>query len=478
MSEETSASSTSQLITEIRHHSASKNNMLDLAAALARNLQVAWIEHFNWQGRLDSEIQREDLVRAIQNHLPQVPQKVRSFLTDESLGIIDLMRRAYAIVDIVDYLVGTQAHPNRPPDESPWEELVYQLRLYGRYNPDRSLGSVIPAPPELRRPRDRVGRLLCFTSPLGPYTLCWRLIDVPEGQHVEKGRFASIPAPHRADAASHQVKPNIPSPHYWVVHNCTSDEKHQTVAAFRETVEQRFPIVALPETAVDPPLLAEIAAEFRMMAISNSEQRCPFLLIAGHTNDGEPGFNCVSVFKWDGNLAWLQSKVHPWNINNKTIQEKCLCLPLLDDDHACYREWLKVSAAPEVMVADSPFGRLMVAICEDEAHLEPTQTVAIESAVDLLFVLVVDLELESQRWYHRHARTLAEHGITTAVIGPAWLEQHARKEKAKKGSAGNAKSANEPISVILVCRPGPGEPTLFYWNQSEGQLWVDATLLP
>jgi hypothetical protein len=37
----------------------------------------------------------------------------------------------------------------------------------------------------------------------------------------------------------------------------------------------------------------------------------------------------------------------------------------------------------------------MVTICEDGAHLVPAKQVAIESAADLLFMLVVDRELES-----------------------------------------------------------------------------------
>lgn len=186
------------LATTLREHARRHSDVLDLAAALALHLLPAKRDEENWLGREDRQAKGAGLLAAIERDMPGVPAEATTFLEDAGLAPQDLAQRAYAIVDVVDHIVGSRAHPGRPPLDRPWTFLLNRLRELGRYNPTASLGSIIPAPyngGRATRDPNHIGRRLRFTRPLGPYVLRYSLISGIADPADDHWSIALVPAP-------------------------------------------------------------------------------------------------------------------------------------------------------------------------------------------------------------------------------------------------------------------------------------------
>jgi predicted amidohydrolase len=170
------------------------------------------------------------------------------------------------------------------------------------------------------------------------------------------------------------------------------------------------------------------------------------MVLVGHC--GSPklgGYNCVTVLRRGGDEAWTQAKVNSYDLKNYVIRRDHLELPLLASEEAAYRERLELPLVPEMTVADTPYGRLMIAICEDVSHLEPSLLIAVQAGVTHLIVPLLDKGLgKEDHWCHQRARTLArgEPRCTTIVATSAFLERHTRSFNP------NSPGVDDPVTVL------------------------------
>jgi hypothetical protein len=407
--------------------------------------------------------------------MPDVPREAVAFLQAPGLAPRDVARRAFAVVEIVDQLVGHWVHPARQPIERdpPWpRELLNRLRRLGRFNPTVTLGSVIPTP----HGRDRgerdpthIGRRLRFTRPLTPYVLRYAFVSGLARPSAVDWSVAVIPVPHRADAARHAVVPDLAMPHYEIRHAYTDDDRRDIRDAVVELdARGDVPVVVFPEAALDAAGLEDISQTFTNVSGADSRRPGPGLqlLLVGHCG-GEPGHNAFTVLKRGGITAWTQAKINSYNLRNDTIRRDKLSLPLLAGDDECYRERLTPSYPPTVTVADTPYGRLMIAVCEDLGHLCPSTETAVEGRVTHFIAPLLDKELKKGGWYDERLRALArEIQCTSIVCTSAFLTRRIRRD-------GDDDSA--PVTVMLVDRPpwrDSKRPFLTAWEPRGTRLWV------
>jgi len=104
-----------KLIKSLHKHVREESDIIDLSAALAQYLLPTKRDQENWLGQAESDARALNLLKYIENQIPEVPNQVRSYLTEAGLTLSGYLRRAYVIVDIIDHLVGKYAHPRDYP---------------------------------------------------------------------------------------------------------------------------------------------------------------------------------------------------------------------------------------------------------------------------------------------------------------------------------------------------------------------------
>jgi predicted amidohydrolase len=453
-----------------------ETDVIEMASDLVRYLSVSERDERDWKGREEPDVTGRDILDALQAAMPSVPGVVRDFVTEVPPLSDEWRRRAYIIVDCIDHLVGTNAHPRLPPRNDPWKALYKRLLRTGRYNTGTE-SAVIPAPvgPVKIRYAD-LGRHLCFTRSILPCSLRYRWIRGLGTPSRAGFTFALVPAPHRHDAAAHTQSAGFDLPHYEVSHSYTAAEQEALLATLREIDAQRTHRIAIfPEAALDSSRMHRLREEFH--TIGNTHGRADSqrlqLLMLGHCGGSTGhGFNCVTVLMSDGLEAWTQAKVNGYRLDNKTIQRDCLDLRLLPDKDSKYAERLNLPPLPTVVVADTPFGRIMIAICEDISHLEPSIKAATEALVTHLVVPLLNRALTSstQEWYLQRVRSLSlESNCNSIICTSAFLEQRCRRRGAATGDE------DDPVGVLVInAPPWDSVRNPVKWKPKEKSLWVSA----
>ena len=446
-----------------------ESESIDLAAVLASALHPTDRDALNWLGRCEPGVADRELIACVARDMPVVPVEMRAYLTEKGLNAAQVARRAFTIVDIVDHLVGSRANPEAPPTNPPWSLLYKRLLETGRYN-SNAAGAVIPARLPHAVSRSNIGRRLCFTKSVEPYRLRYRRISGLAPRNGTDLRLAAIPAPHRADAAAHTpYGPSTPQ-HYELCHHYTEEERLSLVSALDEIEGSGVDVGLLPETSVDGPLADRLRERFATLSRSGFGDGLQLLMVGRTGASMSPGFNSVTVLKRGGTVAWTQAKVNGFEFTNAIIRRDRLALPLLPDEAACYHERLDIPPHPIVTVADTPYGRFMIAVCEDVSHFEPSVKTAVEAGVTHLFVPLLSRGLSiDQTWYVDRARWLSrESGCVSIIFTSAFLERRCRQFETPP------RRQDEPVTVLLVQnQPPESRPTLGDWDP-EGALWVGA----
>jgi predicted amidohydrolase len=468
--------SLSKDIKDIHKSAIREKDILDLAAALAPKLPPFMRDNRIWEGRCDEEATQLALLKHIERNIPQVPKEIKTFLTAPGLSNDDYLRRAYAVLDSVDHLVGVRAHPEKPPIDKKWKDLYDRLLYNGRYNnveqdrmaviPSQSLPNDAPLSPQ-----NRIGRRLCFVeSPIHPYRIRYRFISLLKNPSSERWRAAVIPAPHRHNLAQHRKCRDYPNPQYDICHNYTKKDLSAFCSSLEEIETKRnIPIAIFPEAALNWEGLNSLHEKFFALSKRNYRTRDHGLqlLLLGHCGKSSVqygGYNCMTVIKRKGGLAWSQAKIIGFGLTDKIIKRDELNLPLLNNPNDRYSERLEHPSIPEITVADTPFGRFMIAICEDAAHISPSLSIAEQAEVTHLILPVLDKQLRKDGWYHASAKALALNGITTIVANSAFLEQHVRYKRKQ--------SDNDSIGVLLFNNHHRKPPKIEKWDPKKPKLWV------
>lgn len=452
----------------IRRAALSEPDIVDLAATLARRLLASERDERRWGGLEDGEVRALGLVASVAGRMPAVPQIVRSFLTEAGLSPADLRRRAFAVVDIVDALVGQRSHPMGLAFREPWLSLRRRLDENGRYNTNPDHGAVIPAR-GASHSRHRIGRRLCFTPPFLPYSVRYMLVSGLAEAGASPG-VSVVPAPHAPRQVRHVVTTALPN-HYEIAHDYTSQDLEELCWALREIEESgRGEITLFPEAAVDSAGFDRLLQEYRRLSLLEGRRGGINLLCIGHCGvPGPPGHNTVTILKRGGTVAWRQAKLNSYDLPNETIKRDGLKLPPSGEGR--YRERLDLKS-PVVTVADTPYGRLMVAICEDLGHLEPSLHVATEAGVSHLLVPLLDRGLDRDKgWYTAHVKSRSlETQCRAIVCTSAFMELHLRESRP------DGQRLPTPVVTLLVHRPPWNEsPYATSWDPTGERLWVSDT---
>lgn len=433
---------------EIAIIASTMTDLVDLAAEFFARLSPEQVSGGGWLGRDELP---SDVFQALDRCFPSVGDEVRSFIAGP-----DIVRRSFSILSAVDYLVGTKAHPARPPVvEDRWWNLYERLLLTGRYDRGgRTKFAVIPAPPEKKWTQRRLGEYLCFLTPL--HRAVPRYLYVSGLERREPIEALVCPFPFSAAEAHHEeVRQGVPAdPHYRIRHTYDKDSLQAVEESIRETPSADW--VLLPELALRESDLQRILDAFHQAgAPEDSPTRalfCGFAVESLETLAVAGSRNAVAV-EWRGghHRTWLQAKVNSFDIDLTSGEKEGISLQA----GSRYIEHLEVQPAPAVTVADTPFGRIMVAICEDAVHVEPSKSMAVSSGVEYFLVPVLNRRLEPGRWYHQVGQQLfGEPGAYTIVVTSAFLEQ-------------SRKTPEFPIAVVLVNSHEWESPAVTCWQPND-----------
>lgn len=449
-------------------------DLLDLVAELFWHLTPGERDQESWLGRDEPDVHAGKLYEELADQIPRVTDSVKAFLTDPNISMADRRRRAYAVLDVVDDLVGTRSHPVRNSrtreGNGPWQQLLQRLYHRGRFNDARARVAVIPASYSASPkpvPRHRIGRRLCFVKPVLGARVSYKYVHGLDWDRQSPWKCAVVPVPTESRQLAHVPVAHLTVPHYWVQHNFTEEDRSSILKAVREISQNvTIPAAVFPEAALDTESVRQVHEEF--MSLSASPQRSHEglqILFLGFW--GEPGRvgsrNGVQVIIRRGARGWHQAKINSFDIGNSKITDDKLGLPLLATPQDVYREWLDLSCDPDVVVADTAFGRMLVAICEDAAHLNPSKSVAVDAEVDYVLLPVLERELKRGRWYHQAAQQLVrEPGAVTIVATSASLERRNRIEKP---------GPDDPITVVLVNNHPWRPPRRRAWNPRSKRMW-------
>ena len=120
------------------------------------------------------------------------------------------------------------------------------------------------------------------------------------------------------------------------------------------------------------------------------------LVVAGtrSPNGAAKPFNEAIVLDHRGGEIGRQRKLHRWNLDEELRQR--YAVPITLPSGAYVREY--ITPGEEVMVLDTPFGRLAVMICEDLGRSEPGNWVRKHMLLDWLFTPILDSSIGADRW--------------------------------------------------------------------------------
>ncbi len=193
---------------------------------------------------------------------------------------------------------------------------------------------------------------------------------------------------------------------YEIQHAYSKTEQQELCNSLKEISDKAsIPVVVFPETSVDFETFQLIGSSFRSLSADEfhrgfSGLQLAFIGHCGPNNREENGYNRVSVL-FRGNLVWEQIKINSYNLDDEIISKNNLQrqLPKIGTGQV-YTERLDLPAIPEINVVDTCYGRIMIAICEDLNHIEPSLATAVSAGVTHLIVPLLDKELKEGRWFH------------------------------------------------------------------------------
>lgn len=466
----------SDIVQSIHNSTKKEKDILDLSAEIAPRLDPSMRDDRIWEGRCDDEASKIDLIKHIEQNMPNVPPIVRDFLTAPGLTELDYLRRSFAVLDSVDHLVGVRAHPDVPPKVGRWNDLYIRLLRNGRYNTvGKNRVAIIPAkykPKHHLFSKFRIGRRLCFVDPIGPYKVKYCRISLLPSQNSPRWRVGVVPAPHHPDKAKHRKCRGNPRPQYDICHYYSDNDIDSFCSSLSEIEQKRnIPIAIFPEAALNWNFGGEtLLNKFRDLSknIYKNVEHGLQLLLLGHCGDSSVkfgGYNTITVIKRHGEIAWSQTKLQGYPLSDNTIKRDKLDLPLLNKPEAYYSERLNhPSSDPELTVADTPYGRFIIAICEDAAHINPSLNVAEQAEVTHLILPVLDKQLRADGWYHAKAKSLAVGNCITIVANSAFLERHKRLK--------NNKKIDDLVGVLLINKHHRHKPTVIKWDPKGTKMWV------
>jgi predicted amidohydrolase len=196
----------------------------------------------------------------------------------------------------------------------------------------------------------------------------------------------------------------------------------------------------------------------------------------GHSGElSTPSRNLVTVLKRGRQIAWQQAKLFSYDLTNATVSRDHLPLRSLPDP-GFYTECLDLpTGEPRVVtVADTVFGRFMVAICEDSAKIAPILATVVQARVTHLVIPIMDRELDQHGWYMDFVRPLSRTNQCVSIVCTSgFYERHCRYHGLPRRLGEKVRSDDHELAVLLIhAPPWDRSPTVMSWGPSSGIDWV------
>ena len=173
------------------------------------------------------------------------------------------------------------------------------------------------------------------------------------------------------------------------------DLSDRAAGAVAELCKQGAEIIILPEMVVHPNGVDAIRAAVAKHGPPNQLR----LVLAGtwrSPNSAGKPHNEAIILDHRGNEIGRQRKLHRWNLDAPLCDRFDIRTPAPLLPPNVLREFIEPGV--EVLVLDTPFGRIAVMICEDLGRSEPGNWLRNHVLLDWLFTPILDSSIEPRRW--------------------------------------------------------------------------------